>query len=96
MEFQKFVKLDNYLRMYAGGHIDERYYFLRNATEEQQKDLLAMITYLRANNVDKQKISFSVMHDIFGINQGDDMFFIPYSASYSKGDPCVVSFKESK
>ena len=94
MEFQKFVKLDNYLRMYAEKYIDERYYFLKNATEEQKEDLLAMIVYMKANNIDRQKIRFSVMHDMYGINKADDMFFIPHSASFSKGEPCVVSFSQ--
>lgn len=83
MEFKKFVKLDNYLRIYAGGHIDERYYFLRNATDEQQEDLLAFIIYSKANLIDNLKIIQTVLHDIFGINKNEP-HFVPRSHGYAK------------
>ena len=83
MEFKKFVKLDNYLRIYSNGHIDERYYFLRNATEEQQKDLLAFIIYCRANLINKLRITETILHDMFNINKNEPNF-LPRSHGYAK------------
>ena len=87
MEFKQFEKLDNYLRMYAGGHIEERYHFLRNGTEEQKEDLLSFIIYLRGNLLDHKNknrmIAGTVIHDILGINK-NDIHFVPKSTGYSK------------
>lgn len=94
MKIDDLLRLEKHLLIYAGGYIDARLEFMDKATDEQKEDLLAMIIYMRANNIDRQKIRFCVMHDIWGINNEDDVFFVPRSASYSKGDPCIVSFKE--
>lgn len=86
MEFKQFERLDNYLRMYAGGHIDERYYFLRNGTQEQQKDLLSFIIYTQNNYIGEIPYSFIstvVVHDLLGINK-NDIHFVPKSTGYSK------------
>lgn len=86
MEFKQFERLENYLRMYAGGHIDERYHFLRNGTQEQQKDLLSFIIYTQNNYIGEIPYSFIstvVIHDILGINK-NDIHFVPRSEGYTK------------
>lgn len=87
MELQQIIKLDNFLKMYAGGHIDERYYFTMNANESQLKDLLSFIIYLRANLTDHKNknkiIAASVIHDLQGFYR-KDKFFVPKYTGYSK------------
>jgi len=87
MELKQIIKLDNYPRMYAGGHIDERYYFTMNANESQLKDLLAFIIYLRANLQDHKNknkiIASSVIHDLQGFYRKDE-HFVPKYTGYSK------------
>mgnify|MGYP003681256642 CR=1 FL=1 len=85
MELKQFERLENYLRMYAGGHIDEHYHFLRNGTDEQKKDLLSFIIYTQNNYIGEIPYSFIrtvVIHDILGINK-NDIHFVPHSAGYS-------------
>ena len=83
MDFKDYKRFTELLNKYLPAQINERWEYLREATEQQQKDLFCFILYCRGNQMLREIISSTLLHDIKG-TISKDPYFMAKSSDYSK------------
>ena len=82
MDFKDYKRFTELLNKYLPAQINERWEYLREATEQQQKDLFCFILYYRGNKLE-EFLPNTLLHDIKG-TISKDPYFMAKSLGYSE------------